>query len=207
MFKKPVHDPRDRNDAPLTEPSAEPDTEADVQIARHRPTIKSPAAAHEPRKSPRAQKPAAKGDPGSSHSVIDEWLTMRGDIETDGNIHVKGRVFGNISCVSIIVEDGAIVDGEIQAEDVSIRGQTSGTITGKSIKLESSAVVESDIFHQSFACEQGARIEGRLSFKSAASEAGQTPGQAQTQMMAQSSARAGSRIIDTPRQDNGVDPL
>jgi len=75
---------------------------------------------------------------------------MRGDLETEGNLHVKGRVFGNVRCVSVICEVGALIDGEIDAEDVTVRGET----------------VASDIFHESFGCEQGARISGRLALLS-----------------------------------------
>ena len=195
MFRKPT----DGGPAKIEAPDLE-EEEADVKISRHRPTIKGapPQRATAPSASSNSAKSSAKGDPANSHSVIDEWLTMRGDIETDGNIQVKGRVHGNITCISIIVEDGAVVDGEIKADDVIVRGHTSGTISANIVKLESSAVVESDIFHQSFACEQGARIEGRLSFRNRASEAKATPAAAPM-------GRAGSKIVENVSLDGGAD--
>lgn len=110
--------------------------------------------------------PSNARDPRQSHSVVDEWLTMRGDLETEGNLHVKGRVFGNVRCVSVICEVGALIDGEIDAEDVTVRGETRGTIRAHTVRLESTALVASDIFHESFGCEQGARISGRLALLS-----------------------------------------
>ena len=170
MFKKPSSPPEP---APLHEEEGEieirrPSPAAAQQTARTQPAAQPEA---EPYRAPNGQSQTrTKVDPGS-HSVIDELLTMRGDIETEGNVLIKGRVFGNVDCVSVIVEDGAVVNGEIHAQEVVIRGQTSGAIHARLVRLESTAVVESDVFHQSFACEQGARIQGQLNYRDANTEA------------------------------------
>ncbi|MEO1719948.1 MAG: polymer-forming cytoskeletal protein, partial [Pseudomonadota bacterium] len=168
---------------PPVDPPTGTDDEAVLEIRRPAPRsqveasdtkVASSAAADEPRSTaaPAAIPPnRGKSDSATSHSVIDELLTMRGDIETEGNVQIKGRVFGNVSCVSVIVEDGAIVNGEINAQEVVVRGQTSGAIHGRLVRLEATAVCESDIFHQSFACEQGARIQGQLSYRDASDAA------------------------------------
>ncbi|MEO1650916.1 MAG: polymer-forming cytoskeletal protein [Pseudomonadota bacterium] len=173
MFKKPSSPPEP---APLHE------EEGEIEIRRPSPAA-APAATRaqtaappeaESYRAPSAQSQTrTKVDPGS-HSVIDELLTMRGDIETEGNVLIKGRVFGNVDCVSVIVEDGAVVSGEIHAQEVVIRGQTSGAIHARLVRLESTAVVESDVFHQSFACEQGARIQGQLNYRDAHADASQS---------------------------------
>ena len=119
---------------------------------------------------PAAYAPAAasfglqdKARPGH-HSIVDEHLNMKGDLESDGDILVKGRVFGNIKCKLLIIDTDASVEGGVVAEEVIIRGTTKGTINAPRVKLEKTAHVDSEICHQTFAAEEGARITGALRF-------------------------------------------
>ena len=72
----------------------------------------------------------------SAHSVVDKFLTMKGDLESEGDIHVKGKVFGNIRCKLLIIEVDALVEGGVDAEEVIVRGNTKGTIQADRVKLE-----------------------------------------------------------------------
>jgi cytoskeletal protein CcmA (bactofilin family) len=90
---------------------------------------------------------------------------MRGDLESEGDILVKGKVLGNIKCKTLIVDTDALVEGGIEAEEVIIRGHSKGTIKANRVRLEKTAAVDSDICHQTFAAEEGARIKGALRFK------------------------------------------
>lgn len=101
----------------------------------------------------------------SSNSIIDEWLTMRGDLESEGDILVKGRIRGNVSCKLLIIDEKASVEGGVVAEEAVVRGATTGTIRANRVRLESTARVDSEIFHRSFSVEEGARIEGALHFQ------------------------------------------
>lgn len=97
-------------------------------------------------------------------SIVNKRLTMKGDLESDGDIHVKGKVIGNIRCKLLIVDSDANVEGGVVAEEVIIRGTTKGTIQANRVRLEKTAVVESEIDHQVFSAEEGARIKGALRY-------------------------------------------
>jgi cytoskeletal protein CcmA (bactofilin family) len=101
----------------------------------------------------------------SAHSVVDKFLTMKGDLESEGDIHVKGKVFGNIRCRLLIIEVDALVEGGVEAEEVIVRGNTKGTIRADRVKLEKTANVDSEICHHTFSAEEGARIKGSLRSK------------------------------------------
>jgi cytoskeletal protein CcmA (bactofilin family) len=105
-----------------------------------------------------------KGNP-SAHSIVDEFLTMKGDLESDGDIHVKGKVLGNIRCKLLIIEIDALVEGGVEAEEVVVRGNTKGTIQADRVRLEKTANVDSEISHRTFSAEEGARIKGSLRSK------------------------------------------
>ena len=48
---------------------------------------------------------AAHADAGAQNcSIINEWLTMRGDLESEGDILIKGKVHGNITCKLLIID-------------------------------------------------------------------------------------------------------
>ena len=100
----------------------------------------------------------------SEFSVVNERLTMTGDLESDADILVKGKVFGNIRCKLLIVDALARVEGCIEADDVVVRGATKGKILAKRVRLEKTADVASDIHHASFCAEEGARIRGALEY-------------------------------------------
>ena len=102
-----------------------------------------------------------KGGP-PTHSIVDERLTMKGDLESDGDIHVKGRVFGNIRCNLLIIEVNALVEGGVDAEEVIVRGHAKGTVRADRVRLEKTAEVESEILQRTFSAEEGARIKGSL---------------------------------------------
>lgn len=101
----------------------------------------------------------------ANYSIINEWLKMKGDLESEGDILVKGKVFGNIKCNLLIIDVDALVEGGITAEEVVIRGKSKGVINANKVRLEKSAHVDSEICHNTFSAEEGARIKGALRFK------------------------------------------
>ncbi|MFV0297262.1 MAG: polymer-forming cytoskeletal protein [Hyphomicrobiaceae bacterium] len=100
----------------------------------------------------------------ANYSIINEWLKMTGDLESEGDILVKGKIFGNIKCNLLIVDTDALVEGGIEADEVVVRGQTKGTINANRVRLEKTANVDSEICHKTFSAEEGARIKGALKF-------------------------------------------
>ncbi len=104
---------------------------------------------------------ASKGGK-TSHSIVDERLIMRGDLESDGDILVKGKVYGNITCKVLIIDAEAFVEGGITAAEVVVRGRAKGEIRAERVSLERSADVDCDIYQKTFQAEEGARIRGAL---------------------------------------------
>jgi cytoskeletal protein CcmA (bactofilin family) len=96
------------------------------------------------------------------NSTIDACLTMRGDLESDADILVKGKVFGNVKCNLLIVDGGANIEGGIDAKEVVIRGTVKGIIKAEKVRLDKTAEVQSDIYQNTFVAEEGARILGTL---------------------------------------------
>ena len=97
-------------------------------------------------------------------SIINERLVMRGDLESEADILVKGKVHGNITCKLLIIDTDAVVEGGIMAEELVVRGKTTGVIRANRVRFEKSAHVDSEIWQENFSAEEGARITGALHY-------------------------------------------
>ena len=113
-----------------------------------------PAAQHATRTS-RVQ----AGSP--AQSVIDAWLTITGNLESQGDVRVEGRVAGDIRCNNLVVGRDATVNGDIVAEEAVVRGKVKGTIRANRVILEDTAYVESVIYHKVLSVDEGATFDGQ----------------------------------------------
>jgi cytoskeletal protein CcmA (bactofilin family) len=107
----------------------------------------------------------------SMASLIAEGVEIRGDLATDGDLHLDGSVEGDLKAGVLTVGDSGAVVGSIHADSVEIRGRVSGTVTARQVRLWATARVDGDISHAELSIEAGAHFEGRsLVFAPAAEE-------------------------------------
>ncbi|MGB0682856.1 MAG: bactofilin family protein [Magnetovibrionaceae bacterium] len=93
-------------------------------------------------------------------SLISTDLTVVGDLKSDGEIQIDGRINGDICSDSLLVGESAIVTGEIVADRVTVHGAVNGQIRARKVNLAKTARVVGDILHDSLAIETGAFLEG-----------------------------------------------
>jgi cytoskeletal protein CcmA (bactofilin family) len=98
--------------------------------------------------------------PEEEISSISSDMTIVGKISCEGTVKIFGSIEGELHATTVLIADGAQVEGEINAEDLTIGGRVKGTIHANRVKLIGTAIVEGDIFHQSLAIEEHARFEG-----------------------------------------------
>jgi len=105
--------------------------------------------------------------PGDApRTVIQDDLTIIGDLQTDGQIEVDGRVIGNVSGRSVIVGEHGQIEGSILAEMVTIFGIAVGPVQANKVLLGNTAQVVGNIFHNELTVEPGAHHEGRRPWRS-----------------------------------------
>jgi cytoskeletal protein CcmA (bactofilin family) len=93
-------------------------------------------------------------------SSISSGLSIVGKIIGHGALTIYGQVQGELRASTVVIAEGAQIEGEVFAEELTIGGHVKGTIHANRVKLTSSAVVDGDIFHRSLAIEESARFEG-----------------------------------------------
>jgi cytoskeletal protein CcmA (bactofilin family) len=93
-------------------------------------------------------------------SSISSGLSIIGKIVGHGALTVFGHVEGELHASTVVIAEGAEMEGELIAEDLTIGGRVKGTIHANRVKLSSTAIVEGDIIHQTLAIDENAHFEG-----------------------------------------------
>jgi cytoskeletal protein CcmA (bactofilin family) len=109
-------------------------------------------------------------------SLVAEGVVFRGDLATDGDLHLDGVVEGDLKAAYLTIGESGVVTGTIQAETIEIRGRVSGAISARQVRLWATARVDGDISHAELSIESGAHFEGRsLVFTTPEAPAAETP--------------------------------
>ena len=106
--------------------------------------------------------PGYQAPPKASPSLLSSDLTIKGNIQTAGDIQIEGTIEGDVRAHLLTVGEGAHISGEIMADDVVVNGKVVGRVRGLKVRLTSTAQVEGDIIHKTIAIESGAHFEGSV---------------------------------------------
>ena len=108
-------------------------------------------------------------------SCISRGMTVVGKIFGETTVQLFGRIEGELRALTVLINEGAQVEGDVVAEELTVSGQVKGTIHANRVKLNSTAVVEGDIFHRSLSIEENARFEGSSKREDNAVDVPRTP--------------------------------
>jgi len=104
---------------------------------------------------------------GSSKSeettIISRGVKIEGKIISSGNIRIDGEIQGDIFCESnITIGEDAKVDGQINANAITIGGKVSGIVRAKEkLILDSNSNLKGDIYTKNLVIEEGAKFDGK----------------------------------------------
>ncbi len=125
-------------------------------FSKNNPAAPAPKTAEAPRKS--SNRPNS-GVP----SILAADLVITGEIVTDGDVQVEGRLDGNISATSLTIGEQGAVNGTIKAENLLIRGKVTGKINAGTVELAETANVTADIVQDHLSIANGAFFDGKCS--------------------------------------------
>jgi len=115
---------------------------------------------------PVSQQPSV---PTSVSSVIGEHVTIRGNIEFDGELIIAGHVIGDICCKEgsecmLTIEDKAEVHGDIIVSEVKILGVVRGSVSSvQHLHVMSTGHIEGPAKYNFIQLDPGAVISGGMS--------------------------------------------
>ncbi|HZG08948.1 MAG TPA: polymer-forming cytoskeletal protein [Allosphingosinicella sp.] len=102
------------------------------------------------------------GREGGEISLVGAEVTVTGDIDTPGRLHIAGKVTGDIRCGTLTQSDSGVVHGNITATEAKLAGLIDGAVEAGSLVLEASARVTGDVLYESLSVAAGAEVEGRF---------------------------------------------
>jgi len=96
-------------------------------------------------------------------TIISNGVKIEGKITSSGNIRVDGEVQGDIlSQSNVSVGENGQVNGQINAEVITIGGKVSGTVKAKEkLVLDPKGNLRGDIFTKILVVEAGAKFDGK----------------------------------------------
>ncbi len=98
-------------------------------------------------------------------SVLGRHLTVRGRLDSTGEVQVHGVVAGDINARKVTLWQDGYVEGNVLAEEAHIYGQLSGRATARTVVIGVTAIIEGQIFHHTIDMAKGAQVNARLPWR------------------------------------------
>jgi cytoskeletal protein CcmA (bactofilin family) len=114
-----------------------------------------------------ASQPArmATGARNTTFSIIGADVVITGNVSATVDLHVDGRIEGDLSCANLVQGAESIVKGAIIAESARLAGTVDGSITARDLTIQSSAKITGDVAYENLTIEQGSQVEGRFAHR------------------------------------------
>ncbi len=102
---------------------------------------------------------------GTISGLLEKGCEFEGKLTFEGTVRINGKFSGEIfSDGTLIIGEGAAIDGKIDVGSVIIHGEVTGTLKAKDrIEMHTPAVVQGDITAQTLVIDEGVVFEGSCS--------------------------------------------
>ncbi|MXO86807.1 polymer-forming cytoskeletal protein [Altererythrobacter aurantiacus] len=105
------------------------------------------------------------GNGRSTFSVIGSDIVITGDIAASADLHIDGKVEGDIACSSLVQGETSVIHGNVKADRARLSGTVNGSIAAKELVVLQTARITGDVQYDALTIEQGAQVEGRFAPK------------------------------------------
>jgi len=103
-----------------------------------------------------------KSSPANMDTVIGEYTTFIGNVDTEGSLKILGKVDGDVKAGGdIYIESSSSITGNVYGSNVYLSGKVKGNIMAKGIlHLQAQARLYGDIEVSSIVTDEGAIFQG-----------------------------------------------
>src|SRR5258708_15073796 len=100
---------------------------------------------------------------GASKNVLTSDVEIKGNLKFSGELTFEGKIDGEIQTDGVLnLGDSAVVNGNINAQNVVVRGKINGNITAKEkIDIKTKAELFGDIRASKLSVEEGVTFVGK----------------------------------------------
>jgi cytoskeletal protein CcmA (bactofilin family) len=99
---------------------------------------------------------------GGALSFIGSEVTITGNIQASGDLHIDGTIEGDLDCGQLILGGSGRIKGNISAQRATLAGTVEGTVNAGELIVERAAQLHGDLSYDSVSIETGAKVDGRL---------------------------------------------
>lgn len=100
-------------------------------------------------------------------SIIGPDVVITGNISATADLHIDGRIDGDVQCGNLVQGTDSYINGEVKAESARLAGTVEGSVSVRQLTVERAARISGDVEYESITIETGASIDGRLKHLSA----------------------------------------
>lgn len=100
--------------------------------------------------------------PDSTFSVLGPDIAINGDLTAKMDLHLDGRIDGDIKCAALVQGEASEVTGTVLADSARIAGTIRGSISADVLIILKTARIDGDITYGSLTVEEGARLNGKF---------------------------------------------
>jgi cytoskeletal protein CcmA (bactofilin family) len=136
----------------------------DVMFSKSSNTSPSASDSASQKKSPNTTQSHSRS--ASVPSFLSSDLIITGDIKTDGEVQIDGRLDGNVIAGKVTIGEQGAVNGSIVGAIVQVRGKVTGKIDAMTIDLAETANVQADLTQDKLVIANGAFFDGKCTRKS-----------------------------------------
>jgi len=95
----------------------------------------------------------------SSNSLLLSDVELKGKITEKDDIILGCKFDGNIIASKVNVSDSAVINGDINADEIEVNGKINGSLAAKKVKINSGCNFEGDVVGESISIQEGANIK------------------------------------------------
>ncbi len=81
-------------------------------------------------------------------SVIGADIVITGNIEASVDLHIEGKIVGDVRCKTLILGESSSIEGRIHCERVRVSGSVNGSIDARDLAVEATAKVAGEIAYE-----------------------------------------------------------
>lgn len=100
-------------------------------------------------------------------SILGADTAIKGDVSADTDLHIDGKVEGDISCASLVQGETSEIIGAVKVRSAKLAGVIRGTIDAGELIVMKSAEIHGDVHYDSLTIEPGAKVDGRFTARGA----------------------------------------
>lgn len=122
------------------------------------------------RKPESPDRPSSGPMTGSTFSVLGPDIVVNGDLAAKVDLHLDGKVKGDVGCAALIQGETGEVTGSVTAQSARVAGRIKGAINAGVLVVLKTARIEGDVTYGTLTIEEGAQVDGKFTPRAAEAE-------------------------------------